>query len=88
MIAVIEFPSAVTPSSNQCVQPDASRSAISMPLYIAVIHEQAGHFDVSFPDVPGLVTAGDTFRGSHRGSRSTCWKSPARTGPIRTARPG
>jgi predicted RNase H-like HicB family nuclease len=32
-----------------------------MPLYIAVIREQAGHFNVSFPDVPGLVTAGDSY---------------------------
>jgi len=32
-----------------------------MPLYIAVIREDAGHFNVSFPDVPGLVTAGDNL---------------------------
>ncbi|HEY0328378.1 MAG TPA: type II toxin-antitoxin system HicB family antitoxin [Rhodopseudomonas sp.] len=32
-----------------------------MPLYIAVIRDRAGHFDVSFPDLPGLVTAGDSY---------------------------
>ncbi|MBB5047206.1 putative RNase H-like HicB family nuclease [Rhodopseudomonas rhenobacensis] len=32
-----------------------------MPLYIAVIRDHAGHFTVSFPDVPGLVTAGDDY---------------------------
>jgi predicted RNase H-like HicB family nuclease len=32
-----------------------------MPLYIAVIRENAGHFNVAFPDVPGLVTAGDSY---------------------------
>ena len=32
-----------------------------MPLYIAVIRNTAGHFHVSFPDVPGLVTAGDDY---------------------------
>ena len=39
----------------------AQQDEITMPLYIAVIREQAGHFNVSFPDVPGLVTAGDSL---------------------------
>jgi len=37
-----------------------NRTKSTMPLYIAVIRQQAGHFNVSFPDVPGLVTAGDS----------------------------
>ncbi|ABD88823.1 type II toxin-antitoxin system HicB family antitoxin [Rhodopseudomonas palustris] len=32
-----------------------------MPLYIAVIRDRAGHFTVSFPDIPGLITAGDDY---------------------------
>ncbi len=32
-----------------------------MPLYIAVIRDRAGHFDVSFPDLPGQVTSGDSY---------------------------
>jgi predicted RNase H-like HicB family nuclease len=33
-----------------------------MPEYIALIHEDDdGCFTVSFPDIPGLVTAGDSF---------------------------
>jgi predicted RNase H-like HicB family nuclease len=33
-----------------------------MPPYIALIREDAdGYFTVSFPDIPGLITAGDTL---------------------------
>jgi antitoxin HicB len=33
-----------------------------MPRYIALIHEDDdGCFEVSFPDIPGIFTAGDTF---------------------------
>jgi predicted RNase H-like HicB family nuclease len=33
-----------------------------MPLYIALIHKGADScYGVSFPDIPGLITAGDTF---------------------------
>ncbi len=33
-----------------------------MPVYIALIREDAhGIFQVSFPDLPGIVTAGDTL---------------------------
>jgi predicted RNase H-like HicB family nuclease len=33
-----------------------------MPPYITLIHKDAdGCFAVSFPDIPGLITAGDTF---------------------------
>jgi predicted RNase H-like HicB family nuclease len=36
--------------------------ALGKPPYIGLIHEEAdGCFRVSFPDIPGLVTAGDTF---------------------------
>jgi predicted RNase H-like HicB family nuclease len=33
-----------------------------MPVYIALIQKDAdGSFNVSFPDLPGIVTAGDTL---------------------------
>jgi predicted RNase H-like HicB family nuclease len=33
-----------------------------MPVYIALIQKDAsGTFNVSFPDLPGIVTAGDTL---------------------------
>ena len=33
-----------------------------MPSYIGLIHEDAGtHFGVSFPDFPGVITAGITL---------------------------
>jgi antitoxin HicB len=35
---------------------------VSEPHYIALIHKEAGSsYGVSFPDVPGVVTAGDTL---------------------------
>ncbi|MDB5655801.1 MAG: hypothetical protein JWQ94_3414 [Tardiphaga sp.] len=32
-----------------------------MPSYIALIREDDDFFSVTFPDIPGLITAGDTF---------------------------
>lgn len=32
-----------------------------MPVYIALIRERHGSFEVSFPDLPGIFTAGDTL---------------------------
>jgi predicted RNase H-like HicB family nuclease len=33
-----------------------------VPDYIALLHEDdEGYFTVSFPDIPGLITAGDSF---------------------------
>jgi antitoxin HicB len=32
-----------------------------MPTYIALIHRDAESYGVSFPDIPGLITAGDSI---------------------------
>ncbi|MDO9062506.1 MAG: type II toxin-antitoxin system HicB family antitoxin [Bradyrhizobium sp.] len=32
-----------------------------MPRYVALVHKEDGCYGVSFPDLPGLITGGDTF---------------------------
>jgi predicted RNase H-like HicB family nuclease len=33
-----------------------------MPRYVALVHEQSdGCYGVTFPDLPGIITGGDTF---------------------------
>jgi antitoxin HicB len=54
-----------------------------MPTYIALILENAeGTFDVSFPDLPGIVTAGDTLEEAIEEAEETLeyaagdWRNP------------
>jgi antitoxin HicB len=32
-----------------------------MPLYVALVHKESDGYGVSFPDLPGVITGGDTF---------------------------
>ena len=42
--------------------PGLTRPVTEMPGYIALVHKDEGtSYGVSFPDVPGCISAGDTF---------------------------
>jgi predicted RNase H-like HicB family nuclease len=54
-----------------------------MPVYIALIQKDAdGTFNVSFPDLPGIVTAGDTLEEAIEEAEETLeyaagdWRNP------------
>ena len=42
-----------------------------MPVAYAVIHEEAGHYGISFPDFPGCISSGDSAEDACRRGADT-----------------
>jgi predicted RNase H-like HicB family nuclease len=64
-----------------------------MPVYIALIQKDAsGTFNVSFPDLPGIVTAGDTLDEAIEEAEETLeyaagdWRNPDGSSGLPTPR--
>ena len=58
-----------------------------MPQYVALVHKESdGCYGVSFPDLPGVITGGDSFDEALE-EAAECWHLPLKTGSIRTVRP-
>jgi hypothetical protein len=56
-----------------------------MPHYIALIHKDAdSSYGVSFPDVPGVIAAGDTI-DERCSTPPRSWNSPPKIGRTATA---